>query len=122
LKGSTNRRKGHNFEREIAKVLREMGYREALTSRQASRLYDDCKLDIWGVPLNVQIKNVKVPQNPTTIIRQMKREVEQRLEPIEKRMDKPFVVIQKSNREVKVFVEMSLDDFKTYFEKKDSSN
>jgi hypothetical protein len=119
MNGKRNRRVGHDFERKITQTLREMGYANALTSRQASRLYDDCKLDIWGVPFNVQTKKLKSPQNPMTIIRQMQRAVEQKLEPVEKRMHLPWVYIQESEKEIKVFVEMSLDDFKKHFSSTD---
>lgn len=111
MTGATNRKKGHNFEREIAKLFREAGYTNALTSRQASRLYDDCMIDIWGIPDNVQAKNVKANINPMAIFRQMKKVISEKLEPVEKRLHLPFVLIHKQNREIKVFVEMSMDDY-----------
>jgi hypothetical protein len=57
--GKNNRLKGHNFERQIAKEFRELGFPLAKTSRHASKLLDDCKVDIYGIPVNVQAKNVK---------------------------------------------------------------
>jgi len=111
MNGLTNRRKGHNFERELARLYREAGFKNALTSRQASKLYDDCKLDFWGIPDNTQAKNVKASLNPLTIIRQMKALIMEKLEPVEKRLHKPFVVIHKQNKEIKVFIEMTLEDY-----------
>jgi hypothetical protein len=119
MNGKRNRRVGHDFERKIAQLLRDMGYENALTSRQASRLYDDCKLDIWGVPFNIQTKKLKTPQNSTTIIRQMKKAVEEKLEAVEKRMHMPWIYVQDSSKETRVFIDMSLDDFKKYFSSTD---
>lgn len=50
-----NRNKGHNAEREFAKVFRKW-FPFCKTSREASRLYDSCKVDLWGLPLLIQIK------------------------------------------------------------------
>lgn len=57
--GSRNRRKGHNAERHYAKFFRELSpnFEKCKTSRAASRLHDDCKIDLCFVdPLNIQIK------------------------------------------------------------------
>lgn len=53
---SYSRTKGHNKEREYAKRFRELGFGFCRTSRQASRLLDDSKVDLSGIPLLVQIK------------------------------------------------------------------
>lgn len=58
-KGSTNRRKGHDAERQIARELRDIGYIHAATSRATSRQLDDAKVDINYVPFNIQSKAVK---------------------------------------------------------------
>jgi hypothetical protein len=49
------RNKGHNAERYFAKLFREINP-YVKTSREASRLYDSCKIDLWGIPILVQIK------------------------------------------------------------------
>ncbi len=49
--GKRNRDKGASFERDIANLLRTLGLISTKTSRQASRLYDDCKIDHWGAIL-----------------------------------------------------------------------
>lgn len=41
------------------------------SSRQASRLYDNCGLDIHGIPLAIQCKNVKANLNYTDILNYM---------------------------------------------------
>ena len=53
-----SRVKGSTYERHIAKVFREQfNYRFAKTSRQASRILDDCAIDISGVPYCIQTKS-----------------------------------------------------------------
>jgi hypothetical protein len=54
--GATNRRKGHNAERSTAQEFRDIGYTFCKTSRQASRLLDDAKVDLAFIPYNIQIK------------------------------------------------------------------
>jgi len=51
-----NRRKGHVYERYLAKLFRALGYEKCKTSREASRLYDNCGYDLWGIPFLVQAK------------------------------------------------------------------
>ena len=51
-----NRRKGHVYERYLAKLFRALGYGKCKTSREASRLYDNCGYDLWGIPFLVQAK------------------------------------------------------------------
>ena len=53
---NTNRTRGHNLERLTAKELREL-FPKAKTSREASRLLDNCKVDIANVPLLIQCKS-----------------------------------------------------------------
>jgi len=50
-----NREAGHNWEREVVRDLKEMGYK-ATTARYSSREVDDSKVDICGVPWNIQCK------------------------------------------------------------------
>jgi len=51
-----NRRKGHAYERYLAKLFRALGHEKCKTSREASRLYDNCGYDLWGIPFLVQAK------------------------------------------------------------------
>lgn len=54
---ANQRDKGHRGERYYVKRLKEIcGLPFAKTSRYASRLLDDCKIDIAGVSLNIQVK------------------------------------------------------------------
>lgn len=52
-----NRAKGHVYERDLAKLFRKLGYLTTKTSREASRLYDNCGYDLWGLPYLVQAKS-----------------------------------------------------------------
>lgn len=71
--GTNNRRKGHKKETDTARKFRELGYKYAKTSRQASRLLDDSKVDIAFVPFNVQCKKgYKKGLNYTNIFLEMK--------------------------------------------------
>lgn len=53
-----SKRKGNSYERLIARLFREVfGFSFCKTSRQASRLLDDCGIDLSGIPFNVSLKN-----------------------------------------------------------------
>jgi hypothetical protein len=69
-----NRRKGHAYERDLAKVFRKLGFDKTRTSREASRLYDNSKYDLWGLPYLVQAKAgyKKTRLKPDVLFRQMK--------------------------------------------------
>lgn len=62
--GKNNRRKGHQLERDIVKIFRdELGFKYCKSSRAASKLLDDCGIDIAlngalveGMPLLIQAK------------------------------------------------------------------
>lgn len=56
--GKKNRNKGHNAERKRAKTFQDLGYTFCKTSRAASRVLDNCKVDLANIPYNVQIKSV----------------------------------------------------------------
>ena len=53
---NTARRKGHDFERLVAKRLREV-FPLAATSRQESRALDEAEVDIANVPVYIQCKS-----------------------------------------------------------------
>jgi|TARA_B110000858_G_scaffold140270_1_gene159218 Holliday junction resolvase len=45
-RGRVNRRKGHDYERLIVRVLKDLGWTKAMSTRACSKLLDDCKIDI----------------------------------------------------------------------------
>ena len=53
-----NRTAGHNWEREVIKDLKKIGYAKAVSSRYESKRADDAGIDIVGTdPFNIQCKN-----------------------------------------------------------------
>jgi hypothetical protein len=54
--GKAAREKGHNAERLIAQMFRDIGFEHACTTRASSNLLDSCGIDINYVPIIVQIK------------------------------------------------------------------
>ena len=74
-----NRRKGHVYERYLAKLFRVLGYEKCKTSREASRLYDNCGYDLWGIPFLVQAKSgyKKSRIKPDELFMKMEKAMEQ---------------------------------------------
>lgn len=70
--GARNRRKGHNAERKRAIAFRELGFEHCKTSREASRLLDNCQVDLAFIPYNVQIKAVVGSINYKKVFTEMK--------------------------------------------------
>lgn len=63
INGKANRRKGHDYERKWAKVFRDLGYNFCRTSREASKLLDNSRVDLAFIPFNLQCKNVATSFN-----------------------------------------------------------
>lgn len=60
-----NRRRGCNYERDLAKLFRELGWNSCKTSRYASKMLDDLKVDLVSTsPFQVQAKNTQILPNP----------------------------------------------------------
>lgn len=54
--GKANKGKGSRYERQLAQEFRDLGYKDCKTSRYASRALDDAKVDLYGLPMNIQAK------------------------------------------------------------------
>lgn len=54
--GKRNKTKGSVGERYYAEKFRELGFNKCITSRQGSRVLDNCGIDLCFLPFNVQIK------------------------------------------------------------------
>jgi hypothetical protein len=65
------RRIGHNYERKIVKELKELGFALAATTRATSKIMDDAKIDINGIPYNIQCKAVRTGLNVFTVLDDM---------------------------------------------------
>ena len=103
--GSTNRRKGHNYERTLVKEFKRIGYDKCTTSRYSSRILDDCKIDLNIPDFNIQAKNVRSNINYKEIFQDieslLKEKLPERLEYISaifhKRKNDEFVVLRKKD-------------------------
>ena len=105
-RGRNSRARGFNFEREVAKKLRELGYPNARTTREASRLLDSCKVDIFGIKVNLQLKNVKTKVKYLPLIELIN---EQLAKIYPSRLSYPTVVLHKQER--KTLAIMTVEDF-----------
>lgn len=54
--GNAARSKGHNAERNMARIFRDAGFTHACTTRASSHLLDSCGIDLNYIPVIVQIK------------------------------------------------------------------
>lgn len=67
--GKQNKQRGSNFERQIAKELRDLGFEGCVTSRSESKSTDDNKVDIIDknkqLPFNMQIQTKKTSSTPS---------------------------------------------------------
>jgi hypothetical protein len=70
--GAKARAKGHRYERQLRKEFIELGFTECQTSRFASKMLDDAKVDLWGTdPLYIQAKNIERNFDPQAILESM---------------------------------------------------
>jgi len=112
-----NRRKGHAYERELAKLFRELGYEHTKTSREASRLYDNSGFDLWGLPFLIQAKSGYKTNRikPDLLFLKMKEALETNFPKNEKEMlqEYPLLIFNKLDGYKKEhhFVTMKVDDF-----------
>lgn len=99
VNGAANRRKGHNFERYLVKIFRDdLGFKFCKTSRQASRLLDDSKVDLAFIPYNVQAKSVKSNLNYQEIFKSMDEALEQNFPPTDQQVNLPKLIFHKKGR------------------------
>jgi hypothetical protein len=107
--GSRNRTAGHALERRIAKTFREHGHEFAKTSRLASRLLDNCQVDIAFVPYLPQCKKgYQRGLNYTQIIKEIKELVQKNFPPDDKVHGLPCLIFHdkgKTNEEKLVIME-----------------
>ena len=91
--------KGHSGERRLAKRFREIGFTFCKTSRQASRLLDDSKVDLAFIPYNVQVKiGYKKGLNYTTIFEEIREKLKENFPPEDKQHGYPMVIIHDKGR------------------------
>lgn len=56
MSGKTSRRKGHRAELEWVHIFRDLGYKNARSSREESNYLDACGIDVVNIPINLQVK------------------------------------------------------------------
>lgn len=70
--GKRNKNKGNSAERLYAKIFRSLGFSHCRTSREASKLYDDCAIDLIFIPFLIQIKAGRQRSlNPSLVLQSM---------------------------------------------------
>ena len=116
--------KGNRLEQEVTKDLRQF-FPFAKTSRQASRLLDNCKIDIANVPFLIQCKSGYIDRRPKfeVLFNETKNLLKENVPPDDNLHKLPFVLVHKLNGtkgktqpELKQ-VTMSYDLFLTLIEK-----
>lgn len=120
MSGKTNKRKGSDAERYYAKVFRDLGFTFCKTSRQASRILDDCGVDLTNLPLNVQVKAGKQRGlNPSEIIIWMQERLAENFPQEDDVHNKPNIIIHKKEvgkgkkrKDTDELVIMTFEDFK----------
>lgn len=94
--GKNNKRKGSDAERYYAKKLREIGYNHCITSRQGSKLFDDCGIDLLFVPYNIQIKaGEQKGMKPGEVLQYTKTSMAQKFPSNSPEFEYPTVLIHK---------------------------
>ena len=131
-RGKTNRRKGHDLERFVRTWLQKLGFKQARTTRQASRQLDNCAIDISFSPDNnffpmlIQCKaGFERPRiKPDVEIRKIKDRIKDEFGKDHPIHDAPIVVMNKIDgyKPERFLVTMSFEDFNKILEKCDYAN
>jgi hypothetical protein len=75
MASNRNRTAGHNYERQLVKEFKELGYGSCCTSRSESKNRDDAGVDLcYSGPWNVQAKYTKNAPNMHTLLDSMPKE------------------------------------------------
>jgi Holliday junction resolvase len=108
--GARARRKGHNYERNIVKFFKDLGFEQAKTSRLGSRLLDAAKVDICDIPFNVQCKAVEAHIDYYKLTEEISAELAKL---VPKRVEYPVIIFHKKNKKTNVV--MTMDEFSKFF-------
>lgn len=96
-KRKNSRTKGHSFERDLVHIFKEIGFEHVKTSRYASRILDDSKVDLANIPLNLQAKIGYWSNRPKfeVIFKEMKAHLDSNFPPGNPQRDYPKVIFHK---------------------------
>tara|TARA_A100001391_G_scaffold62126_1_gene38704 strand:+ start:117 stop:473 length:357 start_codon:yes stop_codon:yes gene_type:complete len=98
MSGMRSRRKGHDYERKIRKEFRDMGWKFCETSRYASKMIDNAKIDLVRTdPFAVQCKATTNNPSYHKILDEMKPNMFQYKLIYHKRKNDGEYVIMKKN-------------------------
>jgi hypothetical protein len=124
---ANSRTKGHNFERYLADLYRKLGFIYCKTSRAESKTLDNCKVDLYGIPFNVQAKSGYEKHLPN--YRKLREESKQELLKNYPKTNEihsfPFVLIHKTSGNditVTMDIEHYIDLLRTKFNVPDSED
>jgi len=110
MAGKASRVKGHTFERDMAKIFREMGWEKCVTSRAESKAKDDQKIDLcFTDPFNVQCKAVENLGSIHKVLAEMPE-------------DTNYNVVMHKRSRSGVIVAMTLEDFAEIVNKLTANN
>ncbi len=116
-----NKRKGSNAERHYCNVFKNLhtDFSKCRTSRQGSRLMDDCKVDLINIPLLLQIKaGLQRGLNVSSVLQEMDEKLAENLPDDDKRLSLPKAVVHykqvgrgKKRDKYSEIVSMTFEDF-----------
>lgn len=120
MNGKRNRTLGHNAERFYANEFRNLGFDKCVTSREGSRLHDNCKIDLIFIPFNIQVKaGTQRGISPVSVLKEMNKLINESFPPSSPELDYPKLVIQRrtvgsgnDRTEYDELVTMTFQDFK----------
>lgn len=93
-----SRTKGNVAEQLYARRFREIGFEFCRTSREASDLLDSCGIDLWGLPVSIQIKCGFKKQRPNAeaLLRKIREDLKKRFPPQDPVHKLPKAIIHKA--------------------------
>ena len=107
-----NRTKGHNFERYLVNVFKDLGFTYCKTSRFASRVLDNSKVDLAFIPYNVQAKAVIANINYHDLLLSMENSLNENFPPTDPQRNYPKIIFHKKGRKkYEKLVIMQQDEF-----------
>lgn len=89
---NTNRTRGHNYERLWVQRYKQVGFSHCKTSRAASRLLDNAKVDLAFIPFNHQCKKVKTNINYFKLLKEIEVALKESFPPGERQLEYPIII------------------------------
>lgn len=132
--GKRNKNKGSSAERLYAKRFRDAGFEKCRTSREGSRLYDSCAVDLMFLPILVQVKAGKQKAlNISQVLKEISERVEKTFPADAPEQTMPKIVIHhkdvgqgRQRTQYSELVTMTFEEFlpflKAYYENRNKRN